>query len=264
MTGWAFPARDRQRESLTGKPTRTQNTLSLGVDCLWPALWAVEHIQLILGHGFFLTPTSIPLCNDLPNKDCTESRHLPQLDSFRICSFLPDPHTLTETLLFYLRTPVYEQCTTLKTWEKNAPVQLGRSPHGRWRAGYRHGEAPLSEGNSTPAALIVNQDAERLVFVLTEGNAAEFLAEQLAHYLWVTRALTAVGRKIYAVGWLRLKNGRMLPRMYRVYLRADRAWYSRRAGLSGLVGHEWSLVVQPHRLDGRTRCADWGGRRVDG
>ncbi|MBN1564180.1 MAG: hypothetical protein JXA10_10090, partial [Anaerolineae bacterium] len=67
-------------------------------------------------------------------------------------------------------------------------IQQGRSPHGRWRAGYRRGDAPLSEGESTPVVLIVRQDGERLAFAIAEGPAAVVLAERLADHLWMVES----------------------------------------------------------------------------
>jgi hypothetical protein len=64
------------------------------------------------------------------------------------------------------------------------PLEQGRGAHGRWRIAYQRAEAIPEGGSPVPAALDIVQDAERLVFAMTEGPAAVFLSEQLAEYLW--------------------------------------------------------------------------------
>ena len=67
---------------------------------------------------------------------------------------------------------------------ENAPLEQGRSAHGRWRVAFqRAGETP-ADGDPIPAALDITQDSERLVFALAEGPLAEFLAGRLADHLW--------------------------------------------------------------------------------
>ncbi len=68
---------------------------------------------------------------------------------------------------------------------ENAPIQQGRSAHGRWRLAYRQAAAPDDTGAPVPAVLVVIQDSDRLAFALAEGPAAGFLGEQLADYLWM-------------------------------------------------------------------------------
>ena len=58
----------------------------------------------------------------------------------------------------------------------------GHSLHGHWRVAYQRAAAP--DGERTPAALAIAQDAARLVFVLAEGSAAAILAEKLTERLW--------------------------------------------------------------------------------
>ena len=60
--------------------------------------------------------------------------------------------------------------------------EQGHSLHGRWRAAYQRAAAP--DGERTPAALVLTQDAARLVFVLAEGPAAAIVAEEFADRLW--------------------------------------------------------------------------------
>ncbi|NDJ77339.1 MAG: hypothetical protein GYB65_13885, partial [Chloroflexi bacterium] len=67
---------------------------------------------------------------------------------------------------------------------QTAPLHQGRSAHGRWRHAYQPAGAPLDEDNPVPAALVVVQDADRLVFALTDGPAAAFLSDFLVDYLW--------------------------------------------------------------------------------
>ncbi len=84
------------------------------------------------------------------------------------------------------------------------PLQQGRSPHGRWRCAYQPAQPvlaaeaepadePLDQAEQAaarepvapvPARLRVRHDADRLVFALTDGPAAAFLADYLVDYLW--------------------------------------------------------------------------------
>ncbi|RPI98277.1 MAG: hypothetical protein EHM39_08225, partial [Chloroflexi bacterium] len=67
---------------------------------------------------------------------------------------------------------------------ESAPFEQGRSAHGRWRTVFQHAAAPTDEAGPTPAALEMIHDAERLVFTIAEGDAADLLAERLTEYLW--------------------------------------------------------------------------------
>jgi hypothetical protein len=73
---------------------------------------------------------------------------------------------------------------------ETSAVERGNSTHGRWRVGYQQAVKKPEEGERLPVALEMMQDAERLVFAMTEGPAAPYLAEHLVNYLW-TRESTA-------------------------------------------------------------------------
>ncbi len=66
----------------------------------------------------------------------------------------------------------------------SAPLQQGRSTHGRWRVAFQRAEVVPEDSGPLPAALVIIQDAERLAFAMTEGDAAAYLAEHLADHLW--------------------------------------------------------------------------------
>ena len=67
----------------------------------------------------------------------------------------------------------------------SAPLQQGRSTHGRWRVAFQRAGAVPEDSDPLPASLAMIQDADRLVFALTEGAAAAYLAEHLADHLWM-------------------------------------------------------------------------------
>ena len=82
-----------------------------------------------------------------------------------------------------------------------APIQQGRSSHGRWRAAVQPAEqAPPAPGESD-VTLNVIQDADRLAFALTEGPAAALVGERLADLLW-TRAPDGDDWPAPVHGWL--------------------------------------------------------------
>ena len=66
---------------------------------------------------------------------------------------------------------------------ESAPLEQGRSAHGRWRVAFQRAAKP-EESDLIPAALAILQDSDRLVFAITEGAAAAWLAERLADHLW--------------------------------------------------------------------------------
>ncbi len=68
------------------------------------------------------------------------------------------------------------------------PLEQRRSTHGRWRWGYQPAVPPEDEA-AIPAALVVYYDVERLAFALAQGAAADFLAQQIAEYLWSRETL---------------------------------------------------------------------------
>ena len=67
-------------------------------------------------------------------------------------------------------------------------LEQRRSAHGRWRWGFQSA-TPSEDEVAVPSALVVYYDVERLAFALTDGPAADFLAEQIADYLWSREAL---------------------------------------------------------------------------
>jgi hypothetical protein len=67
---------------------------------------------------------------------------------------------------------------------ESAPLEQGRSAHGRWRVAFQRAGSVPEEVEPIPAALDIMQDSDRLVFAMAEGPAASFLAEQLADHLW--------------------------------------------------------------------------------
>ena len=73
---------------------------------------------------------------------------------------------------------------------ESSAVERGNSTHGRWRVGYQQAAKTPEDGEHLPAALEIIQDAERMVFAMTEGPAATYLAEHMVNYLW-TRESTA-------------------------------------------------------------------------
>ncbi len=67
-------------------------------------------------------------------------------------------------------------------------LEQRRSIHGRWRWGFQSARPP--EGQATvPSALVIYYDAERLVFALADGPAAELLADRIVEYLWTRETL---------------------------------------------------------------------------
>ncbi|HEX3051204.1 MAG TPA: hypothetical protein VHP83_11155 [Aggregatilineaceae bacterium] len=69
---------------------------------------------------------------------------------------------------------------------ENTSVQQGRSSHGRWRYGFQRATV-TPEGLSGPisSTLHLIQDANRFVFVLANGAAADGFSQRLADYLWM-------------------------------------------------------------------------------
>lgn len=63
-----------------------------------------------------------------------------------------------------------------------------RNTHGRVRWGYERAAAPQT-GTPVPASLVMQYDANRFVYALTDGPAALYLSEQIADYLWTREAL---------------------------------------------------------------------------
>jgi uncharacterized protein len=68
---------------------------------------------------------------------------------------------------------------------ESAPLQQGRSTHGRWRVAFQRAGAVPEDADPLPASLVMIQDSDRLVFAMTEGAAAAYLAEHLADHLWM-------------------------------------------------------------------------------
>jgi len=105
-------------------------------------------------------------------------------------------------------------------------------------------DAPLSEGNATPAALFVSQDADRLAFALAEGPAAEFLAEQLASHLWIAESANGDWPENLR-GWLSDTDQWSDVPAGAPVLSADvLSAASPAAGVSRLVGHERCVSAQ--------------------
>jgi len=67
---------------------------------------------------------------------------------------------------------------------ETAPLEQGRSAHGRWRVAFQRAGGALEAHDLIPASFEMVQDSERLVFALAEGPAAAFLAGRLADHLW--------------------------------------------------------------------------------
>jgi hypothetical protein len=113
----------------------------------------------------------------------------------------------------------------------SAPLQPGRSAHGRWRVALQRAGAPPEGAEPRPAALILIQDSDRLAFAMTEGPAAEVLAERLADHLWTVESA----------------NGEW-PENLRAWLADTPQWADSPAGKTSFIGGRLERAVAGGRI----------------